>query len=169
MNNYIKKIWRFLVNLIEIYIPIVSFFAMFLAFILQIFTRYVLGAQVPWTYEVTIIGFMWVVALGGAYASRLNEHVSFTMVYDRMSVSGKALTKIISNSILIIAFAIMFFPVLEFIDFMKIKKTAVMKIPISILYAPFIFFIISSTAYLIRDTITAVKKLQRHHMKEDKK
>ncbi len=169
MNKNITNIWRFLVNLVEIYIPVISFFAMFLAFILQIFTRYVLGAQVPWTYEVTIIGFMWVVALGGAYASRLNEHVSFTLVYDKMSISGKALTEIISNSILIIAFAIMFFPVLEFIDFMKIKKTAVMKIPISVLYAPFIFFIISSTSYLIRDTITAVKTLQKHHVKKDKK
>jgi TRAP-type C4-dicarboxylate transport system permease small subunit len=169
LNKYINTIWRFLVNLIEIYIPVLSFFAMFLAFILQIFTRYVLGAQVPWTYEVTIIGFMWVVALGGAYASRLREHVSFTMLYDKMSISGKALTEIISNVILIIAFVIMFFPVLEFIDFMKIKKTAVMKIPISILYAPFIFFIISSTSYIIRDTISAVKVLINHQKIKDKK
>jgi len=157
LNKNIKKIWRFLVDLIEIYLPVVSFFSMFLAFILQIFTRYILGSQVEWTYEVTVIGLMWVVAFGGCYASRLREHVSFTMLYDKMGVKGRALTEIISNIFLISAFVIMFFPVLEFIDFMKIKKTAVMKVPISVLYAPFVFFIISSTVYLTRDTITAIK------------
>jgi len=167
LNKIIKTTWRFVVDAIEIYLPVISFFSMFLAFILQIFTRYVLGSQVPWTYEVTVIGFMWVVAFGGCYASRLNEHVSFTMLYDKMSIKGKAVTEIISNLFLISAFVIMFFPVLEFIDFMKIKKTAVMKVPISVLYAPFIFFIISSTVYLIRDTIKAVKVFLNQIKKED--
>ncbi len=169
MNKKAKMVWHFLVDMIEIYLPAVSFLAMFLAFILQIFTRYVLGSQVEWTYEVTRLGFMWVVALGGAYASRLKGHVSFTMLYDKMSITGKALTEIISNTILIVAFAIMFFPVLEFIDFMKIKKTAVMNVPISVLYAPFIIFIISSTAYLLRDTRVAVKVLIENQTKKDKK
>ena len=153
----LKKAFRFIVNFSEIYLPVISFFSMFLAFILQIFTRYVLGSQVEWTYEVTVIGFMWVVALGGSYASRLREHVSFTMIYNKMSTRGKALTELISNIILIAAFAIMFIPVLEFVDFMNIKKTAVMKVPISVLYAPFVYFIISSVAYITRDTIAAVK------------
>jgi len=157
-----KKIWRFIVDFFEIYLPVISFFSMFLAFILQIFTRYVLGAQVEWTYEVTVIGFMWVVALGGSYASRLREHVSFTMIYNKMGVRGKALTEIISDIILITAFAIMFLPVIEFVDFMNIKKTAVMKVPISVLYAPFVYFIISSAVYIARDTIAAVKTFRNY-------
>ena len=132
---------------------------MFFAFILQIFTRYVLGYQIGWTYEATVVGFMWVVAFGGSYASRLREHVSFSMVYDKMSERGRAMTEVITNIFIIAAFIIMFVPVLSFVDFMKIKKTAVLKIPISALYAPFIYFIVSSVIYIIRDIIKAFRIL----------
>ena len=153
------KIWKIFADAFEVYLAATCFAVMFFAFILQIFTRYIMGYQVGWTYEATVIGFMWVVAFGGSYASRLREHVAFSMIYDKMSVRGRALTEIISNIAIIIGFIILFMPALSFIDFMKIKKTAVMKVPISVLYAPFIYFIVSSTVYVVRDTYKAFRTL----------
>ncbi len=167
MISILKRIWRFLVDAFEIYLSALSFLIMFLAFILQIFTRYVMGYQVEWTYEATVIGFMWVVAFGASYASRLREHVSFSMLYDRLSVRSRALVEILTNLFLLTAFVIMFRPVIDFIDFMKIKKTAVMKVPLSVLYAPFVFFLLSSTVYIIRDTLSAVKVLRKTRVKKD--
>lgn len=159
MAGKVAIIWKYFADAFEVYLAAGCFVVMFFAFVLQIFTRYVLGYQVGWTYEATVIGFMWVVAFGGSYASRLREHVAFSMLYDKMSIRGKALTEFISNLVIIASFAIMLMPVLSFVDFMRIKKTAVMKVPLSVLYAPFIYFIISSTIYVIRDTIKAFRVL----------
>ena len=159
MAYKVVKIWKLFADAFEVYLAATCFVVMFFAFVLQIFTRYVLGYQVDWTYEATVIGFMWVVAFGGSYASRLREHVAFSMVYDKMSDRGKALTEIVSNIVIVASFVIMFLPVLSFVDFMKIKKTAVMKVPLSVLYAPFIYFIVSSSFYVIRDTIKAFRVL----------
>ena len=165
--NIFRKLLRLFVDTFEIYLSAASFLVMFLAFVLQIFTRYVLGYQVEWTYEATVIGFMWVVAFGASYASRLREHVSFSMLYDKMNVRTRALTEILTNIFIIVSFFIMFLPVLDFVDFMKIKKTAVMKVPLSVLYAPFIYFMVSSTIYILRDTISAVRVFRTGENKKE--
>ena len=167
LTKNLKKLWRMCIDTIEIYLSAFSFLVMFVAFILQIFTRYILGFQIGWTYEATVIGFMWVVAFGGSYASRLREHVSFSMFYDKMTERGRAWTDIVSNVFIVVTFIVMLAPVLDFVDFMKIKKTAVMKVPLSILYAPFIYFIVSSTIYIIRDTLTALQIVGNRESKKE--
>lgn len=159
MVKLLKKVWKLIVDFFEIYLSAACFVVMFFAFVLQIFTRYILGYQVEWTYEATVIGFMWVVAFGGSYASRLREHVSFSMVYDKMSPKWQYITEIATNIFIIVFFAIMFSPVVDFVNFMAIKKTAVLKVPMSVLYAPFIYFTVSSVFYIIRDTIKSFKGL----------
>ncbi len=155
----LKKMGQSFVDFFEIYLSASCFVIMFFAFVIQIFTRYILGYQVRWTYEATVIGFMWVVAFGASYASRLRDHVSFSLVFDQMSKKAQILTEIIANVFIVVTFIIMFRPVLDFISFMKIKKTAVLKVPLSVLYAPFLYFTVSSVVYIIRDSVQSVRQL----------
>ena len=71
-------------DLVELYIPGLCFVLMFLAFICQIFCRYVLRSPVPWAYEITVACYLWMVVLGACYAQRERSHVTFTLVYDRL-------------------------------------------------------------------------------------
>ncbi|MEA5033345.1 MAG: TRAP transporter small permease [Sphaerochaeta sp.] len=144
---------------IGIYVPVTAFLFMFIAFCLQIFSRYFLNHQFEWTYEYTVIGFIWTVAFGACAASKRREHVSFSLIYDRFGQRGQAIMKLVGNTIILIAFCIMIYPAFDFIRFMGIKTTPVLKIPISYVYAPFLAFLTFSILYLIKDCLIAIQTL----------
>ena len=58
-------------DLVEIYVPVASFVIMFVVFIAQIFSRYILRAPLAWAYEVTVSCYLWLVVLGACYASAI--------------------------------------------------------------------------------------------------
>ena len=89
MNN-LKKIGGFIRDCVELYIPVIAFVVMFCVFVIQIAARYVFNNPVPWAYEVTVMCYVWLVILGACYAERSRSHVTFTLVYDKLGIKGKA-------------------------------------------------------------------------------
>ncbi len=150
-NNTMKKGFALLRNLVELYIPGLSFVLMFLTFIWQIFCRYVLRAPVSWAYEVTVACYLWMVILGACYAQRGRNHVTFTLVYDRLDTRRKALISFLGNLLMLVAFAYAFVPSIEFILFMKMQKTSVLKIGLDIIYLPYIPFMAIIMLYALVD------------------
>ncbi len=124
---------------------------MFLTFIWQIFCRYVLRAPVSWAYEVTVACYLWMVILGACYAQRGRNHVTFTLVYDRLDTRRKALISFLGNLLMLVAFAYAFVPSIEFILFMKMQKTSVLKIGLDIIYLPYIPFMAIIMLYALVD------------------
>jgi TRAP-type C4-dicarboxylate transport system permease small subunit len=157
--SILKKVFRIIELTLGVVIPSITFIIMFGAFCLQIFSRYILNHQFEWTYEYTVIGFMWTVVFGSIYASKQNEHVSFSLIYDRFGPKGRAIMTLAADVFILVAFCIMYVPVLEYIKFIGIKTTPVLKVPFDVIYAPFILFITFSGIYIIRDMVLAVKTL----------
>lgn len=146
-----KKVFTFIRNCVEIYIPIASFCIMFFVFIFQIFSRYVLRQPMAWAYEVTVTCYLWMVVLSACYAQREKSHVTFTLVYDKLPVKGKALCSFLGNMIVGIAFGVSIIPSIKFVDFMKMQKTSVFQIGLNIVYAPYILFLIIILIYVLID------------------
>jgi len=144
-------------RIVGVYIPSTAFVFMFSAFCIQIFSRYFLNHQYEWTYEYTVIGFTWTVVFGALFASKHNEHVSFSLIYDHLGPRGKATVTVFSNLLILVSFVMMFEPIVEYATFIKIKKTAVLGVPYDIIYGPFVLFIAMSGAYLIRDILRAIR------------
>jgi len=151
--NKLKRIWDGFEYLTAIIFPGIAFTVMFVSFCLQIFSRYILGDQFQWTFEATVVGFLWTVTFGGIWASRQHEHVSFSLLYDAFGPKGKAVINLIGNILIVIAFAFLIPAAYEYVAFITIKKTAVLKLSFAALYAPFLAFIIFSTIYMIRDSV----------------
>lgn len=149
----LKKVGKFLRNCVELYIPIASFLIMFSVFVIQIVARYVFNSPVQWAYEVTVMGYLWMVVLGACYAYRDRSHVTFTLIYDKLPVKGKAVCAFLGNLLMAVAFAVMFMPVCKMIGQMKIQVTSVLKIGLNIVYSPFIVFMIIILIYIISDMI----------------
>lgn len=152
----LKKVGKFLRNCIELYIPIASFLIMFSVFVIQIVARYVFNSPVKWAYEVTVVGYLWMVVLGACYAYRDRSHVTFTLIYDKLPVKGKALCAFLGNLLMAIAFVAMFMPACKMIGQMKIQVTSVLKIGLNVVYSPFIVFMIIILIYIISDMILEV-------------
>jgi TRAP-type C4-dicarboxylate transport system permease small subunit len=147
----LKKVGKFLRDCVELYIPIISFLIMFCVFIIQIAARYIFNSPVPWAYEVTVIGYLWMVVLGACYAYRDRSHVTFTLFYDSLPVKGKAICGFLGNLLMAIAFIAMFVPTCKMINQMKMQVTSVFKIGLNVVYSPFIPFMIIILCYILYD------------------
>lgn len=147
-----KKVFNFLRDCVELYIPIAALLIMFVTFVFQIFSRYILNSPVPWAYEVTVMCYLWMVVLGACYAYRDRSHVTFTLFYDQFGTKAKAFIAFLGNLLMLIAFAYMFLPSCDMImNQMNKQVTSVFKIGLNIVYFPFIPFMIIIMLYFIYD------------------
>jgi C4-dicarboxylate transporter DctQ subunit len=55
--------------------------AMFVTFLLQIFSRYVLASPFGWTLELCLILWVWIVFFGCAFLVKDVNHVTFDILY----------------------------------------------------------------------------------------
>ncbi len=140
-------------DIVELYIPVLAFSVMFLTFVLQIFSRYVLRQPLQWAYEVTVSCYLWLVLLGACYAQRERKHVSFTMLCDRMRVKPRAVTMFLGNLLMTVAFVYAFVPSMDFVFFMKRQETSSLKLSLDLVYFAYIPFMIIMIVYFVRDMI----------------
>jgi TRAP-type C4-dicarboxylate transport system permease small subunit len=159
--DVLKKLVLRLFDIVEIYIPSVCMAVTFVSFVIQIFSRYVLKAQVGWSYETTLIGFLWCLVLAASNGSRSHTHVAFTLFYDKCGEKGRLGFRIFAGIFIVVSFSILLGPAWEYVAFMKIKKTSVTKIPMNILFFPFIVFTALTLIHTIKDLILDIRLLCR--------
>ena len=156
----LKKIGQNSLDCIEIYIPGVAFIIMFVVFLLEIVARYFINYPLDWSYEVSTLGYVWTVILGACYTTRKREHVTFTLVYERFSPKTRLIVNCIGNMLVAVAFTIALYPVCDYINFLSIDKTPILRIPLSIGFLPFAIMMIVVVGHLIYDTIVDFRKLK---------
>lgn len=137
------------------FIPNVTFVIIFLTFMVNIISRYVLKAPVAWTYEVSILAYMWTMFFGVGKAMIRDEHVVFGLVYDNMGPRFKLVFKITSNILLIILITIVFIPSVNSLISKKMV-TGVLNLPFTVVFAPLIFMF---AEIIIRSVIDLKKNL----------
>lgn len=104
--------------------------AMFLTFLLQIFSRYVLRMPFGWTLELCLILWVWIVFLGNAFVVRERDHVSFDILYLAAPRRLRQVLALISAAAIVIAMLWSFLPTWDYIDWMKMRKTTTVRLPI---------------------------------------
>lgn len=119
------------------------FSGMFAMFMLQIFTRYVLGRPFGWTSEACVIFYVWIVFFTSAFLVRERDHVAFTIFYEIASPKGRRVLGIAGAGALLIAFAAALPGAFDWVRFMKIEATPVMRIRFDFVYSVFVLFVIA--------------------------
>ena len=130
--------------------------ALFITFLLQIFSRYVLNSPFGWTLELCRILWVWIVFFCCAFLVREKDHVRFNLLYSGSSKKAKFVMKIISCLAIILIFGYALIPTLDYIDWMKMRKTSTVKFPItgqkiklSYIFSIYGIFMISLIGYYI--------------------
>ena len=153
-----KKIGRLFLDITEIYIPAIAFSLLFIAFLIQVFFRYFL-VPLTWPLEFTLMMFIWTTLFGACYAMRDNEHVRFTLIYDNAVPKVKYWMRIIGNLMLLISFIIAFVPTYNWVHFMSFKKSNVLKVPMNIVFFPYIIFMLIMMGRIVYNLYIDIKKL----------
>ncbi|RPF54243.1 TRAP-type C4-dicarboxylate transport system permease small subunit [Aquisalibacillus elongatus] len=141
-------------------IPAIAFSLMFIAFVIQVYYRYILDDPLAWTYEVTVVGFVWTLIFGAIYARRKDEHVAFSYIYDLVPEKVQFAFRVIGNLLVIVLIAIAFKPTYEFIQFMEMSETTTFNIPYNIVYFPFLILMVMLVFYSVKDIIVDLKNIK---------
>ena len=143
MINILKRLRSF-ANFITATMLAVLFFT----FLLQIFSRYILKAPFGWTLELCLILWLWIVFFGCSFAVRDEDHVKFDIFYYATPKKVQLIFSIISAIGVIVIMGYSFLPTIDYIDWMKMRKTTTVKIfnnkiPLSYIFSVYGIFLLS--------------------------
>lgn len=103
--------------------------AMFLAFLLQIFSRYILQEPFGWTLELCLILWVWIVFFGCAFNVRERDHVTFDIFYLAAPRRVRQILALVSAAAIAIGMAWAFLPTWDYVDWMKMRRTSTVENP----------------------------------------
>jgi TRAP-type C4-dicarboxylate transport system permease small subunit len=115
--------------------------AMFLAFLLQIAFRYLLGLPIGWTHEISVILWIWLVLWGASFVVSEREEIRFDILYGSVGPGARRIMVVASALALIALYAVSFPAVLDYVTFMKVEKTSYLKIRFDWLFSIYILFV----------------------------
>ncbi len=120
--------------------------AMFAVFILQIVFRYLLNFPIGWTNEVSAILWVWLVLWGAAFVLGEDEEIRFDLV---LGTAGPRLRRgmaLLSGIALILLYGISLPAVADYVAFMKVERSAYLKIRFDWLFSVYILFVLAVLA-----------------------
>ena len=121
--------------------------SMFVVFIMQIVFRYVLNLPIGWTSELTVIMWVWLVLWGAALVLREDEEIRFDLVYSSVGPGARRWMGAVAALALIALYGLSFPAAFDYVTFMKVQKSAYMKIRFDYLFSIFLIF---ALAVLVR-------------------
>lgn len=104
--------------------------AIFLTFLLQILLRYFF-TPAGWTLELIGILWVWVIFFSCAFVVREQDHVKFDIIYLAAPRRGRQIMSMIAAAAIAIGMLYSFLPTWDYIEWMKIRKTATVRNPFS--------------------------------------
>lgn len=117
--------------------------AMFLTFLLQIFGRYVLAEPFGWTLELCLMLWVWIVFWGCAFVVRDKDHVTFDLFYLAAPARLRRVLALVSAGAIVVAFAVALWPTWDYIDFLKIKRSSTLRIPLRTVFSIYAVFMVA--------------------------
>jgi TRAP-type C4-dicarboxylate transport system permease small subunit len=119
---------------------------MFGAFLLQVVFRYLLNWPTGWSNELTVVLWIWIVLFGAAFVVREEEEIRFDLLYSAVSPRVRRAMVILGATALVGLYGYSFPAVYDYVTFMKVEKTAYLKIRFDGLYSIYLVFVIAIIA-----------------------
>lgn len=117
--------------------------AMFAAFILQIIFRYVLNLPIGWTNEISAILWLWLVLWGAAFVLREDEEIRFDLLHAAAGPKLRRAMLLFSGTVLILLYGTSLPAVADYVAFMKVEKSAYLKIRFDWLFSIYVIFVVA--------------------------
>jgi len=120
--------------------------AMFVAFIVQIVFRYVLNFPMGWSSELSIITWLWGVLFGAAFVVKESEEIRFDLIYASVRPRTRRVMGIITGVAIVVLYAASLPATYDYVSFMKVQKTAYLKIRFDWLFSIYLLFAVAIIA-----------------------
>jgi len=119
------------------------FLLLFLTFLAQITARFGFDRPLPWTDELAVVLYIWVIVWAAAFMVPEREHVVFDLVWNSASRPVRRAMRVVGN-LLVGSLALVALPASwDYVKFMGREKTPVLDIPFSLVFLPFILLLLA--------------------------
>jgi len=118
--------------------------AMFVCFILQIFSRYVLNSPLGWTEEVSTLMWIWGVLWGAVFVLDEKDEVRFDIIYSAVKERTRRVFTVITGIALVIMYSVSLPAATSYVTFMKVERSAYLGIRLDYLYSIFLVFTVAA-------------------------
>ncbi len=134
------------------------FAALFLTFIVQITARFVFDRPLPWTDELAVILYVWVILWAAAFMVPARDHVVFDLVYNAMGPRTRR-GMLLVGAVLIGSLAAYAIPgSWDYVRFMAREGTPVLGLPFMWVFVPFVLLLL---ALAVRSVLEVAALLRR--------
>jgi TRAP-type C4-dicarboxylate transport system permease small subunit len=116
--------------------------ALFLTFMLQIISRYIMDSPFGWTLELCLTLWVWIVFFGCAMIVRDRDHVTFDIVYLAFPRGVRRVLALISAGAIAVGLIWSLLPTWDYIDFLRIKRSSTLRIPMRTVFSVYAFFLV---------------------------
>ena len=161
-----KKIWNAVRFLVEIFIPVCAFLVMFISFIYGIGARYLFNSPSPKSMELQTIGFVICVLTSVQVASRYVDHVTFDLLYNRMSPRIRAYCRTAGNLLISVFCAVMIPAAVRYLRQLTVG-TPLLKLPRGILFAPFVLMLAQAAVQYLYRAWRDIRGIREKHYEQD--
>ena len=153
-----RKLVNFIFDLFEVYLAVVIFAALIVSIFAEVFFRFLLNNPSPQLFELSIYFFVWVIYLGGALATRYNQHMRFDLIYrslpTRVRQAVETVFDLLTNGVLLV----LFYPAVRYTFQMYKIKASALRVPWTFLLIVFPIFL---ALVLIHNFTNIVKNILR--------
>ena len=117
--------------------------ALFVTFVLQIVSRYVFSDPFGWTLELCLTLWIWIVFWGNAFIVRERDHVTFDVFYLAAPARVRRVLALVSAAAIVIGLGVSLLPTWDYIDFLRIKRSATLGIPLRTVFSVYALFLVA--------------------------
>ncbi len=118
--------------------------AMFAVFILQIVFRYVANLPIGWTHEISVALWLWMVLFGAAFVVSEREEIRFDIIYGAVGPGARRIMCLLTAVALVTLYSISLPAVVDYVRFMRVERTAYLKIPFDWLFSIYVVFAVAA-------------------------
>jgi TRAP-type C4-dicarboxylate transport system permease small subunit len=119
---------------------------MFVAFIIQIVFRYFFNFPTGWTSELTVIMWLWLVLWGAAFVVKESEAIRFDLITGSVARRSRIAIGIVAALALLVLYIAALPATWNYVTFMKVEKTAYLKIRFDWLFSIYVVFAVAVIA-----------------------
>jgi TRAP-type C4-dicarboxylate transport system permease small subunit len=133
------------------------FAALFLVFMVQVVARFVFNRPLPWTDELAVMLYVWVILWAAAFIVPEREHVMFDLVWNALGAGPRKVMRVLGHAMIggLAAWAL---PACwDYVHFMRREGTPVLGVSFMWVFLPFVLLL---AALAVRSVVGICRALR---------
>ncbi len=119
------------------------FALLFLTFIVQVAARFLFDRPLAWSDELVVILYIAMVFWSAAVLLKEREHVMFDLVHAALPPQGRRVMALVGALLMAGLMGVLLPYAFDYVRFMHREPTAVLGVPFSLVFAPFLVFVLA--------------------------